>query len=115
MRALMPLEQGGDPHQTEKDAPQPQPEAACGLLTRKAAPPSDLDIVHLGPVDQIKADRIYHQLHAFGFRQRVISLHIVGETEAVLETGATTALDRQRIAGLPCFCAMKATFAALSR
>ena len=31
----------GDLHQTAKDAPQPQPEAACGFSTRKAAPPSD--------------------------------------------------------------------------
>jgi hypothetical protein len=68
---------------------------ALGFSTLKAAPPSDLDVIHHAARHQIEADRIDHQLHPIGFGHGVVRLDAFGQAIAILEARTAAALHRK--------------------
>ena len=54
-----------------------------------------IDKIHHAATHQIEAHFIDHQPHAIGFDHRVISFRLIGQTEAILKTGASAAFNRE--------------------
>ena len=78
-----------------KLVPQPQPEAALGLVTWKAAPPRLSTKSTVEPRTRSSETGSTTRVTPSSIGGQIVGRDLVGEAEAVLEAGAAAAVDRQ--------------------